>query len=99
MALAPIRTREFSLPRGSSAASQLNSIGFYVTHSLLWYFLGLQESTVPPRSPREYVSDGLNDLFAAADFVVYYKLVCLAQARAAAITLGMISIGENRYAV
>ena len=36
---------------------------------------------------------------AAADFVVYYKLVCLAQARAAAITLGMISIGENRYAV
>ena len=36
---------------------------------------------------------------AAADFVVYYKLVCLVRARAAAITLGMISIGENRYAV
>ena len=36
---------------------------------------------------------------AAADFVVYYKLVCLAQARAAAITLGMISSGENRYEV
>lgn len=36
---------------------------------------------------------------AAAVFVVYYKLVCLAQARAAAITLDMISIGENRYAV
>ena len=36
---------------------------------------------------------------AAADFVVYYKLVCLVRARAAAIILGMISIGENRYAV
>ena len=36
---------------------------------------------------------------AAADFVVYYRLVCLVRARAAAITLGMISIGENRYAV
>ena len=46
-------------------------------------------SSSPP-SPRDC---------AAADFVVYYKLVCLARARAAAITLGMISIGENRYAV
>ena len=31
---------------GSSAASQFYQLGFYVARSLLWYFLGLQESTV-----------------------------------------------------
>ena len=46
MALAPIRAREFSLPRGGQGHSQFYSIDFHVTHSLLWYFLGLQESTV-----------------------------------------------------
>ena len=38
--------------QNGSAASHFNSTDFHVTHSLLWYFLGLQESTVTPRSPR-----------------------------------------------
>ena len=43
----------FHLPRGrgGSAAFQFYQLDFYVTRSLLWYFLGLQESTVPPSSP------------------------------------------------
>ena len=37
----------FSLPRGGgSAAFQFYQLGFYVARSLLWHFLGLQESTV-----------------------------------------------------
>ena len=32
--------------QNGSAASQFNPTGFHVTRSLLWYFLGLQESTV-----------------------------------------------------
>ena len=31
---------------GGSAAFQFYQLGFYVARSLLWYFLGLQESTV-----------------------------------------------------
>ena len=33
----------------SNVAFQLNPTDFYVTRSLLWYFLGLQESTVLSR--------------------------------------------------
>ena len=37
----------FHLPRGGgSAAFQFYQLGFYVARSLLWYFLGLQKSTV-----------------------------------------------------
>ena len=38
--------------QNGSAASHFNSTDFHVTHSLLWYFLGLQESTVIPVSPK-----------------------------------------------
>ena len=39
MALAPIRTREFSLPRGGSAAFQFNPIDFHVTYRFFVSFL------------------------------------------------------------
>ena len=59
MALAPIRAREFSLPRGAAVPpSSFINLTFTSQRSLLWYFLGLQESTVlpvsspsPPRLP------------------------------------------------
>ena len=55
MALAPIRTRRIFPATGAGGAggqghSQFYSIDFFVTRSLLWYFLGLQESTVLPVS-------------------------------------------------
>ena len=50
MALAPIRAREFSLPRSSSAASHLNSTDFHVTHRFFVTFFP-EESNVPPSSP------------------------------------------------
>ena len=45
MALAPIRTREFSLPRGGQGHSQFNSIDFYVTHRFFVTFF-TEESNV-----------------------------------------------------
>ena len=36
---------------GGSAAFQFYQLDFYVARSFLWYFLGLQESTVSPRIP------------------------------------------------
>ena len=52
MALAPIRTRRIfpATGAGGQGHSQFYSIDFFVTRSLLWYFLGLQESTVLPVS-------------------------------------------------
>ena len=55
IALAPIRIREFSLPRGrvTRATPSFINLTFTSQHSLLWYFLGLQESTVtllPPHA-------------------------------------------------
>ena len=95
MALAPIRTREFSLPRGWPGPLPFFIQLTFTSHTAFFgTFLGSKKvpSLLVPLV-----------LFfrdcAAADFVVYYKLVCLVRARAAAITLGMISIGENRYAV
>ena len=41
---------EFSLPRGSSAASHFNSTDFHVTHRFFVSFL-TQERNVPPSSP------------------------------------------------
>ena len=52
MALAPIRTREFSLPRGAAGGqghSQFNSINFYVTHRFFVTFFP-EESNVFPSS-------------------------------------------------
>ena len=80
---------------GGSAAFQSNSTGFY-GHNAAFFGTFLGSKKVPSLLVPLVLF--FRDC-AAADFVVYYKLVCLVRARAAAITLGMISIGENRYAV
>ena len=60
MALAPIRAREFSLPRGGQGHSQFYSIGFYVYSAAFFgTFLGSKKvpssrHPVPPSSPRSY---------------------------------------------
>ena len=51
MALAPIRAREFSLPRGGQGHSQFYSIGFYVYSAAFFgTFLGSKKlpSSRPP---------------------------------------------------
>ena len=50
MALAPIRTREFSLPRGAAGSqghSQLKTSNFYIAHRFFVTFF-TEESNVPP---------------------------------------------------
>ena len=79
----------------SSVAFQSNSTGFY-GHNAAFFGTFLGSKKVPSLLVPFVLF--FRDC-AAADFVVYYKPVCLVRARAAAITLGMISIGENRYAV
>ena len=97
MALAPIRTREFSLPRGPIHQPCLPiQIPLPFTSHTAFFGIFLGSKKVPSLLVPLVLF--FRDC-AAADFVVYYKLVCLVRARAAAITLGMISIGENRYAV
>ena len=64
----------FHLPRGGQGHTQFYSIDFYVARSLLWYFLGLQESTVflvplvPPRPPRPLTSGSCGCTWQFASF-------------------------------
>ena len=51
MALAPIRAREFSLPRGGQGHSQFYSSSFHVTYRFFVTFF-TEESNVPLRSLR-----------------------------------------------
>ena len=57
MALAPIRTREFSLPRGAAGGqghSQLKTSNFYIAHRFFVTFF-TEESIVPLRPPSSAV--------------------------------------------